>query len=261
MFAPRKRMAILMLATVAAAATSFASAQEPAPLSPEVEKVLNKAVEAMGGKEKLNSIESSRIVMISSSMGQESTVEMHWKKPNMFLSEMEMPGFGKMTSGCDGKVAWSHNPASGYMLMDPAMMQMSSFGNPIDSLRSTYNPLEYAGAEDFNGKKCDKIRGVIKNEEGGESETFIFFDQKTGLMEGTKTAFEFQPGQKMESVSKMSDYKEVDGCMVAHTTTSENMGMTSTMTIKEIEFNKVDASKFALPDEVKKMAAEAGGGQ
>ena len=48
--------------------------------------------------------------------------------------------------------------------------------------------------------------------------------------------------------------------MVAHTTTSEGMGVTSTTKIKEISFNNVDDSHFELPAEVRKMAAEQGDG-
>ena len=48
----------------------------------------------------------------------------------------------------------------------------------------------------------------MKNPAGEETETFLYFDKKTGLLEGTKTSFEMQPGQTMDSITTMSDYKE-----------------------------------------------------
>jgi hypothetical protein len=81
---------------------------------PDAEGILAKAVEAVGGKEKLASITSFHLTGKLNVSGQNINGELElWWKDGDFYTEQKMIGIGEIRAGKQGKRIWSEDPING----------------------------------------------------------------------------------------------------------------------------------------------------
>ena len=107
------------LFAVSVAAAQAEQQQAPTPATPAVtetlptvDQVLDKYVEALGGKaaiEKATSRVGKGIFEIPE-FGATGTLTLYAKAPNKTAVVIDVPGFGVVKQGCDGNVAWDDNP-------------------------------------------------------------------------------------------------------------------------------------------------------
>ena len=199
--------------------TAYSSQQKPANLSgadislPSVDRVLEKYIEALGGKAALQKISSrvsiGKFILNGSPMA--GHVEIYAKAPNKHLVVMVLPNSAVLRQGYDGKIAWQQMPQSpepeelsGAELT--AARHEAEFYQSL-KLRELYPELTVKGKE----KVKDRDTFVLEAPRNGNPKRW-YFDAETGLL---LRAVDTQGGDTSEEFYE--DYRTVDGVKVAFT--------------------------------------------
>lgn len=212
----------------------------------------------MGGDKAFDEIKSSIIKATMSTPMGDLALDMNWMKPAMVFIKQSMPGMDS-TMGSDGSVSWVKGPM-GYQILEPEqarqMQDQSNMFRMVIRMRDESKELKTVDQTKFGDTDCYKISATDKD----GVEQFAFFDVKDSLIRGIEAAQETQMGS-VTSTIKFGEWKEAAGIKYFTKIDIDQMGMTMTLTFNEVTFNTLEASAFALPDEVKAMLKEkeAGG--
>ena len=177
------------------------------------EEIVSNYIEALGGKAKLMGVTSMKTVMGMNVMGQDAETVMMQKGKNKMKMVMSMGGNVMQetiydgTMGAVGGMGGSQKVTEGPQL-ESMKEQAQMFGHLNYAAEKT---LELKGVEDVNGEKAYKLSVMDKD----GSKTPEFFSMSTGyLLKVVNTQGE---GEQVQVVTtELSDYKPVNGVMVAH---------------------------------------------
>lgn len=228
------------------------AALAPATFAQSADEVIGKYLEARGGLDKIQAVQSARLTGTASAGGQEET-PIAWtiKRPDKIRFEFIFQGQTGIQA-YDGETGWSLMPFTGVtdpqpMSADEAAMfaEQADFDGPfVDSEAKGY-VIEYIGEEEVEGTPAHKLK--VTNKHGDVS--YVFFDAAHFLeikTEGKRTV----RGQEFEFETTQGDYKEVDGLLFAHSIENRPKGapVGQVITIETIELNvDVPDSDFAMP--------------
>jgi outer membrane lipoprotein-sorting protein len=218
--------------------------------SQSADDILKKMIEAMGGRKALEKIQDTTISgsMDLTQMGLSAAITVQQKEPNKSRFDIEVMGM-MITQACDGEIAWATNPQTGMTEEMPEQaaeyMKRESMGNSI-----YLNPKKHGITFSFKGKENVEGKDYLVLEQSfadGYTAT-IHLDPDTYLAFKGKGKTLNNMGVEVEAETFFSDYKEVDGIMVAHTLVSFQDGEEfMTMTITEVKFNSgLEDSLFAM---------------
>jgi len=237
----------------AAPAPSSAPAQtQPATTTqadlPSAKEIINRGIDAMGGEKAINAIQSS-MVKASGTIpggGEVVSVEMSWMKPNMFLIKQLAPQ--STMAGSDGVVAWTKND-EGYQVIEPELAkQVQSDANMfrmLITMRDESKELKTVERTNYADTDCYKISLI---DEAG-TESFAFFGVEDRLIRG-----QMIPMRRVSAT--FSDWKADADIKFFTKMVMEQPTQALTLTFTKVEFNKLDASLFELPQEVRAMLKE-----
>ncbi|MEP1093947.1 MAG: insulinase family protein [Cyclobacteriaceae bacterium] len=183
-----------------------ALAKLPAGLT--AESVLNKYLEAVGGREKLAELKSVKMSMEASMMGQTVNMEVSKAAPNMSRLEVKMGGNvmqkqvfdgkkGKL-SGMGGESIVEGDDALDMALSSAMFEEIVYLENNIDT--------ELSGVENINGKDA---YGIEVKAPSGKTST-RYYDVETGYLVRTTNVIEGPQGA-MTLSTDLGDYAEYDG--------------------------------------------------
>lgn len=251
----RKKLACFLLASA-----SIATFANPAAQAQTLDELLQKHVEAIGGKAKLDAVKSVRMTgKMTMGPGMEAPFTMEFQDPNKMRMEMSIQGM-TMIQAYDGKSGWRVVPFTGKT--DPEAMsaeelkqmerQTSNFVDLLSDYKARGYEGELLGKEALEGSPAYKIKLTAKD--GETVHVFLDAEQYLPLKLTARTKVQ---GQDIEVETALGDYKEVGGILFPHSmqTKSAMMPGTATMTIDKIEVNpEVAASRFEMP--AKKPEAE-----
>lgn len=222
---------------------------------PDGKALVAKHIAAVGGREameKHTSIHQSGTFSMAA-MGIDGPVHIYRAKPNFYLQQITLGSFGEMSSGYDGTTAWAVNPMQGASVLTGEMAtqskQAADFFSDFPDI-AKYKTIETVAVEDFEGKKCYKVK-LVKAEDN--SEAMQFFDVETGLAAGMMRSIENPQMGKVEVTVVMADYKDQGGVKMPSKIIQKTPQGDVVLTFTTVEFDKVDAKTFALPDAVKSM--------
>ncbi len=244
----RRTLAALAVASLVPA---LASAQA----LPDGKALLAKHVEAMGGRGAMEQHNSLHITGTFSmaAMGIDGAMNIYRAKPALYLQQITLGSFGEMSSGYDGTTAWSVNPMAGASILSgeqaTQLKQQADFFSDFPDA-GKYTTIETVGAEDFEGRKCYKVKLVRADSTG---EAFQFFDAESGLAAGMTRTMENPQMGKIDITVVMSDYKDQGGVKMPGKITQKTPQGDVVLTMTAYEWDKVDPKVFALPDGVKSM--------
>lgn len=238
----------LMLGFAALAAA--AAADKP----PKAEDILDKYVEATGGKaayEKIRTeITTAGLEFVGKGVG--GTLTMYQAAPNKSYAVLDLAGVGKIEMGTDGEVAWEKSAMQGPRIksgeerasaMREATMHSRAFW------RDLYKSAELAGEETVDGQPCHK---VILTPKEGKPET-RYYDKKSALMVRVDVLAKSPMGE-VPAETRVEDYRQVSGILIPHRLRQKVLGQEFTTTIQTVEFNvKLPGDRFDLPDDVKAL--------
>jgi outer membrane lipoprotein-sorting protein len=235
-----KKSVIAILAIIVVAFANVAQAQS-------VKEVLDKHFKAVG-QEKLVAVKSFFIKAKVSQMGMELPMEMRIKKPDMFITNIDIQG-QKMVQAFDGQKGWMIIPM---MSPDPqelagAQLDQAKEQANMDSELYNYEKkgsnAEMGGKVNVDGKEMFRIK--LTDKEGNTKDFFI--DASTYLISKVKAKVSAQ-GQTVDIEQIMSDYKTIDGITMAMKIESKSPMGTAVITMEEVKFNeKFDDAVFKQP--------------
>jgi hypothetical protein len=234
-------------------ATAPAPQAKPAADLPAAEKIIEKYIEAIGGRAAMAAIESIHMkgTLSVPANGMGGTMEMWAAKPNKNLVKQTIAGIGDSTEGFDGTVAWMNSPMSGPMLLTGEQLKQRTADSDFAALlnpSSRYSAMKTLEKTTFDGKEAYKLSMTRK--EGGED--IEFYDVSTGLKLGS-VATRKSPMGDITVTSTLSDYQKFGGLLQPMKMKQSVTGIDIMITFTEVEYNKVDPAVFALPAEIKAL--------
>lgn len=169
-----------------------------------LEAVLNKYIEAIGGKDKLEGVEAYSILAEAEMQGMKLNLEMKKTSKNQFMQDVKVMG-----NSMSKQVI---NDGGGYMVMQGQRKDMEEEelkkareeSAPFPELNYLNGGVTLEGIETIDGKKTYKVKV--------SDEKTSFYDMETGLKVQDLTSGEMQ-GQQMTSTITYTNYQEVSGIL------------------------------------------------
>jgi outer membrane lipoprotein-sorting protein len=244
----RKTFAWALLAGLMAAA---AAAQT-------VDELIAKHLEALGGKDKIKSVNtlrmSGKMMMGAGHMGgqsMEAPITLEKARPNKMRRDFTIQGMtGSMAF--DGQNGWAVMPFMGKNEPEPLagddlkqLEDAADFDGALVDFKEKGHQVELVGKEDLDGSPVYKLKVTKKN---GEVEYhYLDADQYLEVkVEGKRKTH----GQEVEGATTLGNYKEVSGLMFPFSVEISQQGGPggTTITFDKIEVNPdVPASRFDMP--------------
>ena len=197
---------------------------------PSVDSILEKYIEASGGKsafEKLTSRVSTGTVEITA-LGINGTAEFDEEAPNKSSLLINAPGLGVIQRTFDGSRAWLQDPLQGFIRFTGLGLEMSKAAaafNKQTKLKELYPSAVLIGKDKVAGKDTYVVQMGFEK---------WFFDAESGLLLRKGNTY-------------YDDYREVDGVKLPFRMRDDlfsGAGMIYQLT--EIKHNvKIDESKFS----------------
>lgn len=217
-----------------------------------VDEVLAKHFEALGGLEKIKSLNTMRVTgTMGIGPGMEAPFTMERKRPGKSRMEFSIQGMTGIQA-FDGEKTWSVMPFMGKK--DPEVgsdednknaQDDADFDGSLIDWKSKGHTVELAGKESVEGADTWKLKITKKN---GKVE-YQYLDAETYLLVKSEGKTK-RRGTEMEVETLFSDYKDVDGFMEPFSMEQGAKGMPQRqkMTFTKIELNvALDDSHFAMP--------------
>src|SRR6516164_6105146 len=218
---------------------------------PTVDQVLDKYVQALGGKA---SIEKMTTLVIKGkvdvpSTGETGSMETYRKAPNKEMQMINIPSNGPSERGFDGTVGWNWDPDSGSSDMSPAdlaaMKLESDFYRDI-RLKQLYPKINLKGKEKVGDREAYVVEAP---HEDGSSEK-MYFDTESGLLIQSEVPIDVPDEGKTIVNSQYEDYRDVEGVKVAFTIRQTSADFDYVIKLSEVKYNvSVDDTKFKKPSQ------------
>lgn len=221
-----------------------------AELSKDVQDILEKSIEATGGREKLEKIKSSRMLaeFTMSGMGVSGTSEIVHAYPNKIYIIQRIEGLGEIIQAFDGEKGWAQDPMQGFrMLSDVEVAALKQNESITEALNydDTYEGGEVLGEESVDGVAVWKVKLVDANTQNEETH---YYAKESGRLLKVELEVDMGPMGKVPAVMKISKYSEQDGIAYPSEMEMSNAGMVINLTFNELELNPVvEDSLFAAP--------------
>lgn len=226
-----------------------------------VDEISNKVCQAMGGKEKLQSVQTLRMTgKLMMGQGMEAPFTMEVKRPASVRNEFVFQGMTGIQA-FDGKQGWMIMPFMGKTDPEPLpeealkqIREQADWEGPLVDYKAKGHTVEMLGKESVEGAEAYKLKVTLKN---GDVQT-VFVEAESFLPIKVEAKVKMQ-GQEIEGESVMGDYKDVGGIKFPFSIESRAKGAPEGQQIvfEKIDVNPVlDDARFKMP-EVKKPAAPA----
>lgn len=252
---------LLAVGILSLAASSAAFAQTPAatstpekpaakttsPETPSAEQILNRYVEAIGGRaawKKLNSRVATGTIYVPD-MHISGTFEFHEKAPNRLLRVILLNG-DSFRQGFDGTTAWTDDPKDGLRTETGAEFEDTRFDadfyHPLD-LRQLYSKFTLLGAEKIGAHDAYVVEAARS---GGDPDK-MYFDVKTGLALRIISKRHTHEGVSAYQ-EDLEDYREVDGIKLPFTVHQSISTPFITIIFTDVRHNvELDDREFSKP--------------
>ena len=236
-----KNIVLLVLFVLGIVFMQFVQAQS-------VDNVINKYVEARGGKDKLNAVQFLYMEGSRAMMGNEVAVKVSMVQGKLYRTDFEVGGTTGYTIVTPTE-GWSFIPMQSPKVESmPAdrlknMQGQLDIAGPLVDYAAKGNKAELQGKETIDGKEAYKIKLTLST--GKESTYYI--DTKTNLViQSRQMAPSRGNNPPQEIITNYSDYKLFDGIMFPQTIANPGGGMMSgSTTFDTIVVNKkIDDSQY-----------------
>lgn len=222
---------------------------------PSAEEVIARHVEAIGGREAIESRTSLHFTGAVEIVGQGlvGEMEVYSAAPNKMLNSVSFADVGVETrSGYDGEVGWSVDTMMGERLLQGGELQQLI--DESDFYADLHNPdrfetMETVDLVQFDGRPAHKVRLVHRS----GREVFEYFDLESGRMSGVEGEQETLMGT-LNVVTYLREYQDFDGIMLPVSMLQEmGPGQSIQVTVRTVEYNSVDPAVFELPAAIKTL--------
>lgn len=216
--------------------------------TPSIDAILNRYVEALGGRAALQKL-TSRVTTGTidvPGMSLSGTIEIREKAPNQILSVVTIAG-ASFRQGFDGSVGWTDDPDNGVREQSGAELNEArrdaDFYHPLD-LRKIYSKLNLVGQEKLGDRTAYVVDATPA--EGGDHDR-LYFDTQTGLATRVITA-RHSPQGVSPFREDFEDFREVDGIKLPFTIRQSGGESEFTIKLQEVHHNvELDSTEFSKP--------------
>ena len=248
-------LAMALLGTpVAIASPAGAEPAQAAAPQPTLDQVLDKYVQALGGKAAIEKITSR--VMTGSIEAPASgdngsivpgTIEIDQKAPNLRATSFSFPGNGGDQSGFNGKAGWYVDPDEGPKDMsadDVAAMRLEAeFYRPL-RLKEIFPNLTLKGTAKVNGHDAYIVEAPHQD---GSIER-LYFDTTSGLLIRDEVPVFVPDEGNTTIVNDFSDYRSVDSVQLPFNIHQTSPDFEYIIQLREVKQNvQIDDVKFNKP--------------
>jgi len=219
--------------------------------SQTAEEIIQKMIKATGGRKALESIDDSTLTgtMEFVQEGVSGEITVYKKEPSKMRVDVEVMGM-VITQAYDGNLVWWTNPQTGATEEMPAneAASMKRDALPRDA---TFNPEKYGISFTSKGKEAleGKDHYVIEQTYADGFIATLYVDCATYLITKSKGTLESAIGEA-EFEQHASDYKKIQGLMIAHKfTTYMNGAEARILTITDVQYNTgLEDSMFKMEE-------------
>ena len=174
-----------------------------------VESVINKYLEAIGGKDKVNEVNAVSTLAEAEVQGMKLQMVSIQAKPNKQVFMMMMMGNTMMKMVFDGEKGSLTQQGMDIEIPDDELSYMANSTQPISEIGMlTSDDVKFSSIEKEDGRTLYVLQS--------SNDTYIAFDSETGLKVKSTTIADMPDGSKIPQVTYYDDYKEVDGILFAH---------------------------------------------
>ena len=209
-------------------------------------------VEAQGGKKVYESIKdmTMRGTLTIIPQGLDADITVYKKEPNKRRSEITLAALGvELLSGYDGTTAWSTNQQT-LAVEELSGEQAENAKREAMPIVSTLYPQKYGLSHELKGKETleGKEYFVLLRKYANDFTVTIYVDAETYLPYKSLSTVLGNDGLEHDVESFQTDYKEVNGLLMAHSTKQIVDGTEYLeITITEVTFNTgLDDSLFVM---------------
>jgi len=236
-------MRLFRLALTGAFATTVWAQQ-----SLTAEQILEKSVEAAGGRQAIEKITSfvGKGTLEIPSQGVVGALEVVGKAPNKRLVIVRIEGWGELRRSCDGQSAWESRPDQGFRLLEGVEREDALADCVFDdqaAWRKLFPKVELAGKEKVGERETYKV--ILTPAKSRPTTRYI--DAETFLpvrMLQTRTT----PQGEVQVQTDLSDYRERDGVKTPHLMKQIAGPQDMTIKLAEVENNvPIEDARFAQP--------------
>ncbi len=203
----------------------------------DANKVLEKYIEAIGGKSKLEGVESYSMTAEAEMQGMKLELEMKKTSQDQFMQDVKMMGNSMSKQVIDGDRGYMVAQGQRKDLSEEEIMKYKEESAPFPELNYlAAGGITLDGTENVGDKKAYKIK-VTDNKT-------VFYDAETGLKLQEVNLLEMQ-GQQMQQTLMYDDYKEVSGIMFPYKLTQSMGPQNIEFIVSDIKVNEgVSAADF-----------------
>lgn len=239
-----------LLLVLAAAGVSRAAGQLPS-----AQEVIDRYVEAIGGRAAIEGHTSSHARGSIEIVGQGLTGEMElWAAaPDRMLVRVTFPAAElESTTGYNGEIGWSMDAMTGERVLQGG--ELTQLVDEADyygdlHLAENFSEMELVEQTEFNGQAAYKLRLVYQS----GREVFEYFAVESGLLIGQEGPQESIMGS-MNVVSAFDDYQQVRDVLVPMSLEQDLSGLqTYRVSIESMELDNVDPAVFDLPASIQAL--------
>jgi hypothetical protein len=225
---------------------------------PKAEVILDKFVDATGGKaayDKLyNAVIKGTVEFVG--LGVKGSLTGYHAEPNKAYTSAELQGMGRIEEGNDGLVAWTQSAMEGPRVKQgderATALRQANFHSQT-RWRELFKKVETQGIETIGEQSYYK---VLLTPSEGSPETH-YYDTKTHLLTRSTMILKSPMGE-IPIDSSYGDYKRVQGVLVAHSIRQKVMNQELQITIESSQFNtEIPKDRFDLPPDIKALVEKA----
>jgi predicted Zn-dependent peptidase len=177
------------------------------------ETVISDYIEAIGGSNVLNAVNTLKIEMSGSLMGQTAMMEMNQMKPDKFNMSVKMQGMVLQEQKYDGSKAVTSQMGQKQVFTEGEQYEaIKSEAKMFPQMLYSADQVELVGIDDVDGKKAYKI--IVTDSNG--KKTTEFYDVSTSLLIRTTSSQAGPGGQEISVINDFAEYKEVGGVLFPH---------------------------------------------
>jgi outer membrane lipoprotein-sorting protein len=237
------------LAALGAFCVTLLVALPAAAQTPSADELVAKNLAARGGQEKLQSLNTMKMVGNVTFQGMDMPMTLVTKRPNKMRQQLTVQG-QEVVQAFDGQTVWAQNPmlGPGAQPVEGPQADMiktqALFDGPLLGYKDRGDTLEVVGEAQVDGAKAWKLK--LSRKDGRTMH--IFLDAETGLERQMSATME-QNGMTMEVDTIFSDYQPVEGVPVARSVRTliggQQMGG---LKVTSVEYNvPVEDTAFVMP--------------
>jgi hypothetical protein len=221
---------------------------KPAAGLPSAEQLLDKFIQALGGKPALEKL-SSRVekgTFELPAFGITAPIEIYSKAPNKSAFVIDIPGIGMVRQAFDGAVGWAEDPQSG--LRDLTGNELSAAKRDAVfhlnlKIKEYYPKLAVSSRQKVNDRETYVLDATPTE---GTPEK-LYFDVETGLLVRQDREVD-SPVGKFSAEVYLADYREIDGVKLPFSVRQWTSAQEFTIKLQEVKHNvPIEDSKFAKP--------------